>query len=305
VSDLVLPPIAFGCSPLHGDRVADVRSAATAALALGYRLFDTAEAYGTEPLLGTLLDGEHAGVAIISKLWHTNHGRNVVRAACEGSLRRLRRESLELYLVHAPQAWAPLGPLEIAWPGSREELEGQLVPRDSQGRIVVAAVPLEETWDAMVDLRRRGLARAIGLANVGSEELERLRGAGLEDPAAVQVEVHPLRPAHQLIDYCRRRGIRVLAHTPLGGGRVLQDPRVEELASSWGWSPARLVLAWHRALGNLPVVGSRDPRHLRDNLAAFAGPVDHEPLAALDDLLATDRAQGEGAGATGRRTSHD
>jgi alcohol dehydrogenase (NADP+) len=284
-----LPTIAFGCSPPRRGLPADLdelQRAMAAALDLGYRLFDTAEAYGTEPLLGALLrERRGRGAAVVSKLWHTNHAPEHVRPACEASLRRLSRDCLDVYLVHAPEAWAYRGPLEIV-PGSREEVGRQLEPRGADGPPERAAVALEETWAAMAALREAGLVRSIGLCNVGVAELERVARACLERPAVVQVEAHPLRPAKDLVDYCQKRGIAVMAHTPLGGGGVLAHPRLRELAAERGVSPAHLVLSWHRARGVLPVVGSRDPAHLREDARACGEPLPAALVAAVGSLAA-------------------
>jgi len=282
VSGLSLPAIGFGGSPLRGGRIVDLTAAAAAARDLGYRLFDTAEAYGTERMFGAVLRGCN-DAAVVSKVWQTNHAPAHVRAACEGSLRRLGREALELYLVHAPAAWAHRGPLEVV-ATSHEELERQLTPRDTTGAVATAPVPLAETWRAMLDLRRRGLVRAVGLANVGIDELEGLQRAGLELPAAAQVEIHPLRPAGALVEHCRRLGILVMAQSPLQGGAILADPRLADLARTSGRSPARLVLAWHRARGVVPIVGSQVAAHLGENMAAVADVLAAELVEAVDRL---------------------
>ena len=284
-----LPPLAFGCSPLRREegrgQIDALRQAIDAALELGYRLFDTAEAYGTETLLGELLRERRSSAAVATKLWRTNHAPEHVRPACEASLRRLGRDAVDLYLVHAPEAWAHRGPLEIE-PGTRDEVRSQLEPRDAAGNLELAAVPLEYTWAAMLALRDAGLARAVGLCNVDTGELERLAGAGLEPPAVVQVELHPRRPCVELVEHCRARGIVVMAHSPLGGGGVFGDPRLRRLAAERGVSPAHLVLAWHRARGVLPVAGSLDREHLRENARACAEPLPAELIAAVDSLAA-------------------
>ncbi len=280
-----LPPLAFGCSPLRRGQVDALRQATDAALDLGYRLFDTAEAYGTERLLGELLRERRSSAAVATKLWRTNHAPAHVRPACEASLRRLGRDVLDLYLVHAPEALAYRGPLEIT-PGTRDEVRSQLEPRGADGNVELAAVPLEDTWTAMLALRDAGLARRVGLCNVGTGELERLAVAGLEAPAVVQVELHPWRPAVELVDYCRARGILAMAHSPLGGGGVLDHSQLQQLAEERGVSPAQLVLAWHRARGVLPVVGSLDREHLRENMRACGEPLPAELVAAVDSLAA-------------------
>ena len=296
---LALPPIGLGCSPVRGPRVLDLRDAIAAALRCGYRLFDTAEAYGTESLLGELLCtvGRGEDVAVIGKLWQTNHRFADALAACEASLRRLRREAIDVYLVHSPEAWRHRGPLAVEpLPPTTAELAARAVPRGPGGEIELEDVPLEETWAALVELRRRGLVRHVGIANASVAELERLRRTG--DPAeAVQVELHPRRPRAELVEYCARERVALLAHTPLGGGGLLADERLRELARAAGCSPAALVLRWHRTLGIVPLPGTTDPAHLRENLEAAAAPtLDEAARRALSALApgGSEPAEGEG-----------
>jgi diketogulonate reductase-like aldo/keto reductase len=262
----------------------DLGGAVRAAAALGYRLFDTAEAYGSEALLGATVGGR-AGVLLATKLWHTNHDPKHVVRACQASCRRLRVAAVDLYLVHGPEAWRHVGPLEIPPDSDRETLDRLLVPRDPLGAVAPSGVPLAATWEAMADVRRRGLALAIGLANVDAATIEGLVADGGELPGAVQVELHPLQPQTELQRFCAPRGIAVLAHSPFGGGSVLEHPKVVAAARSVGQTPAALVLGWHRQLGTVPLPSSDDPGKLAANLAAAAGPPPPaEALAALDAL---------------------
>lgn len=288
---LGLPPVGLGCSPVRGPRVLDLRDAIAAALDCGYRLFDTAEAYGTESLLGELLGTAGGGddALVISKLWQTNHRFADALASCEASLRRLRREAIDVYLVHSPEAWRHAGPLDVEpLPRTTAELASRAVPRRPDGGIDREDVILEETWSALVELRRRGLVRRIGIANASVADLERLRRTG--DPVeAVQVELHPGRPCVEMVDYCGREGVALLAHTPFGGGGLLADPRLRDAARAAGCSPAALVLRWHRTLGVVPLPGTTDPSHLRENLAAAAAPALDEATRRALTALAPDR----------------
>jgi len=288
LSEIDLPALGMGCSPVRGRRLVDLGPAVAAALDLGFRLFDTAEVYGTEPLLGALVEasGRRGDVVLVSKVWQTHHAFRHVVAACEGSLRRLRVDCLDLYLVHSPAAWRHRPGLEVAPEWDLERREEAAIPRDAAGAVELADVPLAETWAAMLELRRRGWVRAVGLANAGVEEVEQLAGAGLEPPAVVQAEIHPLQPRRELVGWCRRRGIRVMAHSPLGGGAALRHPRLVELAEGMGVSPARLVLSWHLERGVVPIPGAHRVAHLADDLAALGFDPGAEALAAVDSLAA-------------------
>lgn len=282
-----MPRLGLGTAPGPSARPVDLAPALAAGLEAGCRLFDTAEAYGSEEVLGQLVAS--AGVArdelyLVSKLWQTNHEPERVAEACRGSLARLGVGRLDLYLVHSPEAWRHRGPLRVEPGWEVSEIAAHAVPRSESGEVERFDVPIEETWQAMLELRRGGLTRDVGVANFGRAELEALRAAGLEAPAALQVEIHPLNPREELLRYCRARGIRVMAHSPFAGGRVLGHPEILGLARDLGWSPARLVLGWHLARGVVPVPGSHRPAHARENLQALASPLPPEAAAALDAL---------------------
>jgi len=286
--------VGFGTAPGRGLRPLDLEPAIAAAFDAGCRLFDTAEVYGTEPVLSRRLARagiERQGVRLVSKLWQTNHAFDRALEACEGSLRRLRVERLDLYLVHAPEAWPYRGPIEIDPGWSSEEIASRVVPPMSAGVAEGAAapseVPLEETWEAMLELRRRGLVREVGVANFEIAQLKALAGYGDDRPAVVQVEIHPLRPRDELLAYCRERGIRMIAHSPFGGGAVLEERRLAEAAREAGRSPAQLVLRWHLERGVVPIPGSRRPEHVHENLAEVDFVLPASAAAVLDSLAET------------------
>ena len=263
----------------------DLAGAIRRATALGYTLFDTAEAYGTEPLLGALPPSQRVELRVVTKLWHTNHAPERVLPACEASLQRLRIAKLEGYLLHAPIAWADQDALDLAPGMSLPALERALTPRDDRGVVRAGRHTLEQTWAALSELPARGLTRWVGIANVEGEHLDRLVASGASAPAVVQVEVHPLRPQRGLLAQCLRLGIAVMAHSPFGGGAVLRHQAVATAATAAGVSPAHLVLQWLRWRGVVAVVGARDERHLLENRAAMERPLAADVLAAFDDRL--------------------
>jgi len=279
------PRIGLGTAPPHGGTARDLEAAIGAAIDCGCTLFDTAEVYGSEPVLGRLLrerSVERDAIELVTKLWQTNHAPEHVLAACQGSLRRLGVERLDLYLVHAPESWRWIGPLEIGPDEPRAAIEARVVPIESGG------VALADTWEAMLDLVRRGLARQVGLANVEVSHLAALEWGGLELPGAVQIEIHPLRPRRELRRWCAERGIRVLAHTPLAGAALVAHDVVVRAAREIGTSPASLVLRWHLDRGLDPLPGSHRPEHVRANLSPLDAALP-APIAVLLDGLAPRR----------------
>lgn len=280
-----LPPIGFGCSPFRaGGRRIDLEAAVRAAAAAGYRLFDLAELYGNERAVGRAL--RHAQVPrrelfLVGKTWRTNFRPAALRQACESSLRRLGFAAFDLYLLHAPEAWQHLGPLgepeEVGW----EEFERRAVPRDARGNVEVDPVPLAETWEAMRDLARRGLAGAVGVSNFEPAQIEAL---GPELPAANQIASSPYHPNAEIVDWCRPRGIRLMAHSPLSAPGLLSEPLLLELAGQYHRSPAQIVLRWNLQRGLVPLPSSADPGHIAENLEVLGFELDASAMAAVGSL---------------------
>jgi diketogulonate reductase-like aldo/keto reductase len=278
-----LPLIGFGCSPFRAEgRRVDLEGPVRTALAAGYRLFDTAELYGNERTVGRAL-GSHPRpeLFVVGKVWRTNFRPPALRAACEASLLRLGLEAFDLYLLHAPEAWRHRGPLgdpeELGW----EEFERRALPRDEAGNVETDEVPLAETWEAMRDLARRGLAGRIGVSNFGPGEIAAL---GPELPAANQIACSPWQPNAELVDWCRQREIRVMAHSPLSSPGLLAAPVLLEVAERHGRSAAQIVLRWNVQRGLVPLPSSTDPVHIAENLRALDFELDTEALAAIDSL---------------------
>ncbi|MEF8840387.1 MAG: aldo/keto reductase [Haloarculaceae archaeon] len=281
-----LPPVGFGCSRYReGEYVAPAFGAAVDA---GYRLFDTAELYGNEWRLGSFLGGrggpDREGVFLLGKPWRTNHGPGDLRAACEGSLEELGVESFDCYALHWPDAWAHRGELCELSKLPVDEQERRTFPTDAAGDPVRAEHTLLETWERMEGLHDYGLARTLGVCNVTLPQLARLVDAARVPPALVQVERHPYRPRTDLVGWCHRRGIRVVAHSPLSAPGLRSDPAVEAVASDAGATPAEVVLAWNVRRGVVPIPSTTAPHHAVSNLAAARCRLDADAMARLDGL---------------------
>jgi len=270
-----LPPIGFGCSPYRpgGSRV-DLEGPVRAALAAGYRLFDLAELYGNERAVGRALRGWR-DLFLVGKVWRTNFRPEALRQACEGSLRRLGVDAFDLYLLHAPEAWKHLGPLEdpgeIGW----EEFARRALTQEPDD------VPLRETWEAMEDLKSRGLAGSIGVSNFAPEQIEALDSL----PAANQIESSPYRPHEETAAWCRERGIALMAHSPLSAPGLLDEPVLAAMAAGHGCSPAVIALRWNVQRGLVPLPSSTDPGHIAENLRALEIELDAREMAAVGGLM--------------------
>jgi aldehyde reductase len=210
------------------------------ALEAGFRHFDCAERYRNEREVGTALQAGLAagGIAredifVTTKLWNSNHRPERVEPAFEGSLNRLGIDYLDLYLIHTPFAFQP---------GDEQD------PRDQNGNVVYdRGVTLLDTWRAMESLVDHGKCRAIGLSDITLDALVPIYESARIKPAVVQVESHPHLPETELLEFCKQKGVVLLAFAPLGHGMkpgLLGDPVIVAIAARIAKTPAQVLLAW-------------------------------------------------------------
>lgn len=265
-----LPAIGFGTSPYRphstagGARI-DLEQPVRIALAAGYRLFDVAEMYGNERAIGRALQSSGAPprreLHLIGKVWRTNFRPDHLRRACEDSLARLGIDAFDLYLLHAPDAWRHVAPLEDAEEIGWEEFERRAAPRDQQGAIVTDDLPLRETWEAMRGLLSSGLTARIGVSNFTPQDIDAL---GEHRPAANQIACWPIDSS--ALEWYLRHDISVLAYSPLRRD-MMESPLIRTIASAHARAPAQVVLRWLVQRGIHPLTSSSNPEHIHENLA--------------------------------------
>ena len=241
----------------EGETVAVINNAVKA----GYRLFDTAAVYGTEPQTGEAFRGLNAmrsELFLTTKLWNDSHGKDAPQRAFNASMDRLGLEYLDLYLVHWP---LPMLDLYV------------------------------DTWRAMIKLRNEGRVKSIGVSNFTEKHLQRIIDATGEVPAVNQVEMHPYFQQRALRKFHDKHGIVTQAWSPMGGSfvKMLEEPVVGALAKKHGRMPSEIVLAWHISCGVSLIPKASSPKHLAENLAAYQVKLDQDDLGALSAL---DRSDG-------------
>jgi alcohol dehydrogenase (NADP+) len=267
-----MPALGFGT--LIPDPTVTI-TATTAALEAGFRHFDCAERYRNEREVGHALQaGLAAGnivredIFVTTKLWNSNHRPERVEPAFAASLERLRLNYLDLYLIHTPFAFRP---------GDDQD------PRDQAGNILYDHdVTLLDTWKALEILVDQGKCRAIGLSDVGLNELKPIYESARIKPAAVQLESHPYLPETELLEYCKERGVVLLAFAPLGHGMrpgPLEDPVITAIAARVGKTPAQVLLAWAVQRGTAVLTTAKTAAHSRENFDISTLPQD-----ALDEI---------------------
>jgi len=225
-------------------------------LDLGLNLIDTAEMYGngrSEELIANVISGRRGRVYLVSKVLPENATRRGTVAACERSLRRLKTDYLDMYLLH--------------WRGS---------------------VPLEETLEAFTTLRALGAIRYFGVSNFDVDDVDEARSLpGGEEIATNQVlyNLEQRGVEWSLLPKCRERGVPLMAYSPLGSDsrRLRTHPVLKAMAARLGVTPARIALAWLLRQPDLVVIPKASSEaHVRDNHAAQTLELTAENLAELD-----------------------
>ena len=258
---------ALGCGTLIPD-AAETIAATKDALAAGFRHFDCAERYRNEREVGEGLQVglAAAGIAredifVTTKLWNTNHRPERVEPAFEASLERLGLRYLDLYLIHTPFAFQP---------GNEQD------PRDQNGNVIYDnGVTLLDTWRAMESLVDQGRCRAIGLSDITLNELLPIYESARIKPAVVQVEAHPYLPEAELLEFCKKKGIVLLAFAPLGHGMrpgLLEDPVILAIAARIGKTPAQVLLAWAVQRGTAVLTTPKTAARARESFDITALP---------------------------------
>jgi alcohol dehydrogenase (NADP+) len=262
-----IPALGFGT--LIPDAAVTI-SATRDALEAGFRHFDCAERYRNEREVGESLQAALAagGIAreeifVTTKLWNSNHRPERVEPAFEASLNRLGLDYLDLYLIHTPFAFQP---------GDDQD------PRDQNGNVIYdRGVTLLDTWRAMEGLVDRGRCRAIGLSDIGLNEVLPIYESARIKPAVVQVEAHPYLPETELLEFCNDKGVVFLAFAPLGHGLrpgLLEDPVVAAIAARVGKTPAQVLLAWAVQRGTALLTTPKSPARAQENFNISALPED-------------------------------
>lgn len=228
------------------------------AIDAGYRLVDTAAAYGNERGVGEGVRSAEAGSAVFvtTKLWNDDQGYDRTLRAFDESLRRLGLPVVDLYLIHWP---APARGLYVA------------------------------SWRALVRLKAEGRARSIGVSNFAPQHLRRIIGETGESPVVNQVELHPWYQQRALRAVNAHLGVRTQSWSPLGQGRLLSDPIICRIATRHGRTPAQVIIRWHLEHGLIVIPKSANPDRIRENIGVLDFRLAPDDLVAIAGL---DRADG-------------
>ncbi|HEV2543047.1 MAG TPA: aldo/keto reductase [Methylobacterium sp.] len=266
---VAMPALGFGT--LDRGQLDKVQPAVETALATGYRLIDTAAAYGNEREVGRGIAA--SGIArselfVTTELWLTEYGYEGALKGFEKSLGKLGLDYVDLYLLH--------------WP----------VPTQFEATV--------RAHEAAEKLLADGRVRAIGVANFSAADLDALAARCGTVPAVNQVEIQPYFNQHALRRENARRGIATEAWGPLGlsvrrnedDGKLdpLQHPVIVRLAEASGKTPAQVLLRWHLQRGDIAIPKSVRPERIRENFSVFDFALSDADMAAIDALDTGERS---------------
>jgi diketogulonate reductase-like aldo/keto reductase len=228
------------------------KKAVLAALSAGYRHIDTAAVYGNEGAVGAALD--ESGIMrqelfVTTKLWNSDQGYDKALRAFDASLKRLRLDYVDLYLLH--------------WPVAGQRLE---------------------SWRALEQIHADGGARSIGVSNFMTGHLQELLGVAKVLPAVNQIELTPFLQRRDTVALCRELGIRLESYSPLTRGQRLGHPTLAAIAAEVKRSPAQVLLSWGLRHDFIILPKSVTPERIAENAALFDFELSASAMQRLDAL---------------------
>ena len=249
--DNKIPVIGLGVAELSDS---ETEQAVSAALEAGYRLIDTASAYGNEEAVGRAIAA--SGVPrdelfITTKLATEDQGFQAAQDACKASIERLGLEYVDMYLIH--------------WPGG------------DPGKYV-------DSWGGLMKRRQDGFVKSIGVSNFHAEDLSNVIELSFVTPAINQIELHPLLNQAALRAVNDEHGIVTEAYSPLGVGKLLENAAVVSVAQAHGKTPAQALIRWSIQLGNVVIPRSANPERIKANIDVFDFELSDDEMAALSTL---------------------
>ena len=244
---VVMPMAGIGTFLLSPD---EAEASCVSALANGYRLIDTANAYVNERAVGRAMKKsglKREEIFLETKLWPSFYEQ---ADAVDKTLARLDTDYIDLLLIHQPA-----------------------------GNYVAGYRLMEKAY-------KEGKVRAIGLSNFNVEQIKEILSICEVRPTILQTEVHPYFQEKELKEYLAGQGMAIQAWYPLGHGdkALIEEPVFSKLAQKYGKSNAQIILRWHIQSGTIVIPGSKNPAHIKDNFALFDFALTEEEMAEITTL---------------------
>lgn len=246
-----IPVVGLGVAELSEE---ETERAVAAALDAGYRLIDTAAAYGNEEAVGRAVGASgipREELFITTKVATQDQGFSTTKVAFQRSLERLGLDYVDMYMIH--------------WPAAQ------------LGKYV-------DTYGALQVLQQDDLIRSIGVCNFLEEHLSTIIELTYTSPAVNQLELHPLLNQAELRQFHSEHGIVTEAYSPLGVGNLLDNPTIGSIAGAHGKSPAQVCIRWSVQLGNAVIPRSGNPERIKGNIEVFDFELTADEMAAINAL---------------------
>jgi len=246
-----IPVIGLGVGELSDS---ETEQAVSTALEAGYRLIDTAAAYGNEQAVGRAIAASgvpRSELFVTTKLATDDQGFQSSQDAMKASLERLGLDYVDLYLIH--------------WPAGD-------------------ASQYVNSWGGLMKRREDGDTRSIGVANFHAEQLSNVIDLSYFTPAINQIELHPRLNQAALRATNAEYGIVTEAYSPLGVGKLLDNPSIDTVARAHGKTPAQVLIRWSLQLGNVVIPRSANPERIKSNLDVFGFELTDDEMATVNGL---------------------
>ncbi|MDD6213552.1 MAG: aldo/keto reductase [Clostridiales bacterium] len=244
-----IPKMGFGCYNAFGE---EITRAVMKAVELGYRYIDSAAKYQNEEAVGEGI--AHCGISreevfVLSKVWPSFYDN--VEESFMKTMKDLQLEYLDAFILH--------------WPGT-----------DEARRL--------RAYEQLLKIQEKGVIRTVGVSNFQPDQLEVIKEQFGEYPALNQLECHPSYQQREKVEYCRQRGIQVIAYSPLNRTADLQNDTVQRIAAKYGKTAGQAVLRWHLEKGQIPIPKSSNPKRIQENLDILDFSLSEQEIAEIDAL---------------------
>jgi diketogulonate reductase-like aldo/keto reductase len=243
-----IPSLGFGTWQLKP--IKEAYNSVLSAIEDGYRHIDTAHIYFNEGSVGKAIQDsqiKREDIFIATKLWNWDHKK--VEEAYQKSLKKLKVEYIDLYLMHFPVS------------GTRVD-----------------------AWKAMENIYKEKRVKSIGVSNFTIKHLEELMSKTSIVPAVNQVEFHPFLYQKELLEFCNKHGIVLEAYSPLSHGKRLDDHTLQDIASAHKKTVAQVMIRWSLQHGNIVIPKSRNPVRIKQNFDVFDFELSEIEMTSINNL---------------------
>ena len=251
VKNVNIPVLGLGTWRLAGKEATET---VKKAIQIGYNHIDTAEMYGNEKQIGEAIKNfDREKLFLTSKVWYENLNYQSVIHACKESLKKLRTDYLNLYLIH--------------WPNP--------------------SIDMKETFLALKELYSEGLIKAVGVSNFTIRHLKQALPLcqSLSLPIVMnQVEFHPFLYQESLLNFCRKNNIYLTAYRPIAKGLVNENKIINQIAKKYQKTPVQITLRWLIQQDIIAIPKASSEKHLKENLDIFDFELDQSDIETIKEV---------------------